>query len=91
MDLGPARLHELLCSGRGVVLDPDDSCAEAATPWLDRVGRVGWWASAAPMLIRPDGCVCWASAAPEALRLSLARWFGAPKPTATPTTRLRGR
>jgi hypothetical protein len=83
-DLGPARLHELLRSGRGVLLDPDDSLAEAAAPWSDRVDRIGRGAPAEPMLIRPDGYVCWVAAAPETLRLSLTRWFGAPNPAARP-------
>jgi hypothetical protein len=91
LDLGPARLHELLRSGRGVLLDPDDSFAEAATPWSDRVDRVGRGAPAEPMLVRPDGYVCWAATTPETLRPSLTRWFGTPKPTATPMTRFRGR
>ncbi|MFJ4191933.1 FAD-dependent monooxygenase [Kitasatospora sp. NPDC089509] len=80
LDLGPARLYELLRSGRGVLLDPQDALAEAAAPWADRVDRTGRGAATAPLLIRPDGYVCWAGAAdsPETLRSALTHWFGAP-------------
>ncbi|MFI9361512.1 FAD-dependent monooxygenase [Kitasatospora sp. NPDC053057] len=78
LDLGPARLHELLRSGRGVLLDPQGTLAEAVAPWSDRVDRTtGRGAATEPMLVRPDGYVCWVGT-PEALRPSLARWFGAP-------------
>ncbi|MFH8384740.1 FAD-dependent monooxygenase [Kitasatospora sp. NPDC018058] len=84
LDLGPARLHELLRSGRGVLLDPQDTLARAAAPWSDRVDRTGRGAPIEPMLIRPDGYVCWAGT-PDTLQPSLTRWFGTPGPTATPT------
>jgi hypothetical protein len=48
-------VHELLRSGRGVLLDPADGLAEVAGPWSDRVDRVGQGADTEPMLIRPDG------------------------------------
>ncbi|MYU08185.1 3-(3-hydroxyphenyl)propionate hydroxylase [Streptomyces sp. SID8366] len=77
LDLGPARIHELLRSGRGVLLDPDDAFAEAADPWSHRVDRAGKGAGVEPMLIRPDGYVCWAGA--DGLEAALAHWFGAPR------------
>ncbi|MBD0695486.1 FAD-dependent monooxygenase [Streptomyces sp. CBMA123] len=77
VDLGPARVYELLRSGRGVLLDPEGTLAEAAAPWSDRVDRAGRGAPVEPMLIRPDGHVCWVGT-PATLRPSLARWFGAP-------------
>ncbi|WP_153815092.1 FAD-dependent monooxygenase [Streptomyces sp. SUK 48] len=77
LDLGPARIHELLRSGRGVLLDPDDAFAEAAGPWSHRVDRAGKGAGVEPMLIRPDGYVCWAGA--DGLEAALAHWFGAPR------------
>lgn len=77
LDLGPARIHELLRSGRGVLLDPDDAFAEAAGPWSHQVDRAGKGAGVEPMLIRPDGYVCWAGA--DGLEAALAHWFGAPR------------
>ncbi|MFF2082090.1 FAD-dependent monooxygenase [Kitasatospora sp. NPDC058162] len=79
-DLGPTRMYELLRSGRGVLVDPQDALAGAVAPWADRVDRAGAGAPVEPMLIRPDGHVCWVGT-PETLRPSLARWFGAPNPT----------
>ncbi|MFI0221841.1 FAD-dependent monooxygenase [Streptomyces lydicus] len=77
LDLGPSRLHELLRSGHGILLDPADTFAKVAGPWSDRVDRVGQGARTEPMLIRPDGYVCWAGAAdPEP---ALNRWFGEPR------------
>ncbi|MFD8704914.1 FAD-dependent monooxygenase [Kitasatospora sp. NPDC059648] len=80
-DLGPARLHELLRSGRGLLVDPLNTLAGTLAPWsdrVDRVGRAGRGAAAVePMLVRPDGYVCWVGT-PETLRPSLIRWFGAP-------------
>ncbi|NEA46736.1 FAD-dependent monooxygenase [Streptomyces sp. SID10815] len=77
LDLGTARTHELLRSGRGVLLDPADTFAEAVGPWSDRVDRVGQGSDTEPMLVRPDGYVCWAGADdPEP---ALARWFGEPR------------
>ncbi|MFF7407923.1 FAD-dependent monooxygenase [Streptomyces lydicus] len=77
LDLGPARVHELLRSGHGILLDPADTFAGVAGRWSDRVDRVGQGARTEPMLIRPDGYVCWAGAAdPEP---ALNRWFGEPR------------
>ncbi|GAA1976387.1 FAD-dependent monooxygenase [Kitasatospora viridis] len=94
LDLGPARLHELLRTGGGVLVDPDDALGGAAEPWSDRVDRVGGagrGAAVEPMLIRPDGYVCWAAASGEGLRSALAYWFGAPRPALAPTAGLGGR
>ncbi|MFR0359278.1 FAD-dependent monooxygenase [Streptomyces sediminimaris] len=77
VDLGPARVHELLRSGHGVLLDPADMFAAVADPWSDRVDRVGQGAGTEPMLIRPDGYVCWAGS--DDLEPALARWFGEPR------------
>ncbi|MGW2412722.1 FAD-dependent monooxygenase [Streptomyces tubercidicus] len=76
LDLGPARVHELLRSGHGILLDPADTFARVAGPWSDRVDRAGQGADAEPMLIRPDGYVCWAGA--DDLEPALDRWFGEP-------------
>ncbi|MGW2642812.1 FAD-dependent monooxygenase [Streptomyces sp. NPDC001348] len=76
LDLGPARVHELLRSGHGILLDPADTFAKVAAPWSDRVDRVGQGADTEPMLIRPDGYVCWAGA--DDLEPALDRWFGEP-------------
>ncbi|WP_030244974.1 FAD-dependent monooxygenase [Streptomyces sp. NRRL S-350] len=81
IDLGPVRVHQLLRSGRGVLLDPQDALAGAVAPWADRVDRAAGKAPVEPMLIRPDGHVCWVGD-PETLRSSLTRWFGAPNRTA---------
>nr|WP_042183559.1 FAD-dependent monooxygenase [Kibdelosporangium sp. MJ126-NF4]CEL15653.1 Salicylate hydroxylase [Kibdelosporangium sp. MJ126-NF4]CTQ90308.1 Salicylate hydroxylase (EC 1.14.13.1) [Kibdelosporangium sp. MJ126-NF4] len=76
LDLGSTRVHELLRSGRGLLLDPDDRFAKVADLWSDRVDSVGQGADA--MLIRPDGYVCWA-ADPDELEPALVRWFGEPR------------
>jgi len=76
--LGPVRSHELLRSGRGVLLDPADRFAKVADLWSDRVDRAGQGADTEPMLIRPDGYVCWAGD-PDDLEAALGRWFGAPR------------
>ncbi|MFI6475404.1 FAD-dependent monooxygenase [Streptomyces sp. NPDC050516] len=77
LDLGTARVHELLRSGHGILLDPADTFAAIAGPWSDRVDRVGQGADTEPMLIRPDGYVCWAGAGD--LEPELDRWFGEPR------------
>ncbi|MEU9079103.1 FAD-dependent monooxygenase [Kitasatospora sp. NPDC048538] len=77
-DLGPARLYELLRTGRGLLLDPDGTLAGAAAPWRDRVDVVERAAGTEPLLVRPDGYACWVAGSPESLRRSLAHWFGAP-------------
>ncbi|MGW2863252.1 FAD-dependent monooxygenase [Streptomyces sp. NPDC001205] len=77
LDLGPVRVHELLRSGRGILLDPADTHAKVADSWSDRVDRAGQGADTEPMLIRPDGYVCWAGTDnPEP---ALAHWFGEPR------------
>ncbi|MFH8223613.1 FAD-dependent monooxygenase [Streptomyces sp. NPDC018057] len=77
LDLGPARVHELLRSGHGVLLDPAGAFARTAAPWSGRVDRVGEGAATEPMLIRPDGYVCWAGAGDPVT--ALGRWFGEPR------------
>ncbi|MER0447235.1 FAD-dependent monooxygenase [Streptomyces sp. Edi4] len=77
LDLGTTRTHELLRSGRGVLLDPDDAFAKAAEPWSDRVDVAGRGAATEPMLIRPDGYVCWAGTV--GLEAALGHWFGDPR------------
>ena len=76
LDLGPVRSHELLRSGRGVLIDPEDRFATVAARWQDRVDRAGQGTDTEPMLIRPDGYVCWAG--PDDLEPALTHWFGAP-------------
>ncbi|MFD2420135.1 FAD-dependent monooxygenase [Amycolatopsis pigmentata] len=75
LGLGPVRVHELLRSGRGVLLDPDGTFAKVADLWSDRVDRAGQGADVEPMLIRPDGYVVWAGHADD-LEPALTRWFG---------------
>ncbi|WP_433654615.1 FAD-dependent monooxygenase [Nocardia sp. CA-128927] len=77
--IGATRLHELLRSGRGVLLDPSDELAELVGPWSDRVDRTGQGAETEPMLIRPDGYVCWTAGGDHrtaGLESSLDHWFG---------------
>ncbi|WP_328611134.1 FAD-dependent monooxygenase [Amycolatopsis sp. NBC_00345] len=76
VDLGPARVNELLRSGRGLLIDPDGAFAKVADLWGDRVDRVA--AGTEPMLVRPDGYVCWAGGA-DGLEPALGRWFGKPR------------
>ncbi|MEV0264113.1 FAD-dependent monooxygenase [Streptomyces sp. NPDC050617] len=82
LNLGPVRVHELLRSGHGVLLDPADTFSEIAAAWSDRVRCAGQGAHTEPMLIRPDGYVCWA-AGPDSdaygLESALRDWFGAPR------------
>ncbi|MFI5778113.1 FAD-dependent monooxygenase [Nocardia sp. NPDC051570] len=82
LKLGTTRLHELLRSGRGILLDPSDTLAELASPWTDRVDRTGQGAEPEPMLIRPDGYVCWTAGADrstDGLTSALNHWFGKPR------------
>ncbi len=78
VNLDPARLHEVLRSGRGVLVDPADAFAEVKAHWSDRVDRVGQGCDAEPMLVRPDGYVCWAGGT-DALEPALRHWFGEPR------------
>jgi hypothetical protein len=78
VELGSVRLHELLRSGRGILLDPHHTFTTIADRWSARVDRVGQGSNAEPMLIRPDGYVCWAGSTDD-LRQALAHWFGAPR------------
>jgi hypothetical protein len=77
LDLGPVRSHELLRSGRGLLIDPAGRFAEVTARWPDRVDRAGQGTGTESMLIRPDGYVCWAGA-PDALEPALGHWFGEP-------------
>ncbi|WP_328456614.1 FAD-dependent monooxygenase [Amycolatopsis sp. NBC_00438] len=77
LNLGPVRSHELLRSGRGLLIDPAGRFAKVAAFWPDRVDRAGQDAGVEPMLIRPDGYVCWAGD-PDALEPALGHWFGEP-------------
>ncbi|QUQ64685.1 FAD-dependent monooxygenase [Kutzneria sp. CA-103260] len=74
-DLGGTRVNELLRTGRGILVDPEDRLAKVADLWADRVDRVGQGSGAEAMLIRPDGYVAWAGD-PDELEPALARWFG---------------
>ncbi|NBH11421.1 FAD-dependent monooxygenase [Amycolatopsis sp. SID8362] len=82
LDLGPVRSHELLRSGRGLLIDPGRRFGKTAELWSDRVDHVGTGADLEPMLIRPDGYVCWAGT-PENLGPALGHWFGEPRQTRT--------
>ncbi|MFE0020975.1 FAD-dependent monooxygenase [Amycolatopsis sp. NPDC059021] len=82
LDLGGVRSHELLRSGRGVLIDPAGSFAKIAGLWADRVDRAGQGTGAEPMLVRPDGYVCWAAGPDDDtadLEAALGRWFGEPR------------
>ncbi|MEV6622908.1 FAD-dependent monooxygenase [Amycolatopsis sp. NPDC051106] len=78
LDLGPVRSHELLRSGRGLLIDPAARFAEVAAGRSDRIDRAGQGAGTEPMLIRPDGYVCWAGN-PAGLEPALGHWFGEPR------------
>jgi bifunctional hydroxylase/dehydrase len=89
---GPVTTTELLHPARGVLLDLADDAAvrEAAAGWADRVVTVtaelddtdrsplpaGPLATAAAILVRPDGYVAWAGIGPGELSCALHRWFG---------------
>ncbi|GAA1967676.1 FAD-dependent monooxygenase [Amycolatopsis minnesotensis] len=84
VDLGAVRSHELLRSGRGVLLDPGNRFGKLAAAWSDRIDRAGQDADVQPMLIRPDGYVCWAGGPDDGadeLELALGRWFGEEGPS----------
>jgi 2-polyprenyl-6-methoxyphenol hydroxylase-like FAD-dependent oxidoreductase len=85
----PARVAELLRTGRGVLVEfgPLDLGGAPLTlaGWADRVDRARVVAAGSPpaaaLLVRPDGYVCWVSAGTDAgLREALGRWFGPPAP-----------
>ncbi|WP_145981310.1 hypothetical protein [Pseudonocardia sp. HH130629-09] len=78
VDLGPARLHELLRAGRGVLVDPRDHYGEQERRWSGRIRRAGRGADTDALLVRPDGHVCWAGD-PSTLDVALGRWFGEPR------------
>ncbi|MDX3191260.1 FAD-dependent monooxygenase [Streptomyces sp. MN03-5084-2B] len=77
LDLGPVRSHELLRSGRGLLIDPAGRFAKVAALRPDRIDRAGQGAATESMLIRPDGYVCWAGD-PDTLEPALGHWFGEP-------------
>ncbi|GAB2532122.1 FAD-dependent monooxygenase [Nocardia heshunensis] len=79
--VGATRLHELLRTGRGVLLDPSGALAEIAAPYTDRVDHAGEGDPIEPMLIRPDGYLCWTARTghdTEGLESALGHWFGQP-------------
>ncbi|ATE54570.1 FAD-dependent monooxygenase [Actinosynnema pretiosum] len=81
-DLGPVRSHELLRSGRGLLLDPTTRFADVAAPWGDRVDRAGEGTAVTPVLIRPDGYTCWTAGRHDDARTlgaALRHWFGDPR------------
>lgn len=84
----PVTTHELLHSGRALLLDLDDDpvTRRTAVAWRDRVDTI---TATGPhgrdplptALVRPDGYVAWTSpGGPDAepLASALTRWFGAP-------------
>ncbi|MFE7622963.1 FAD-dependent monooxygenase [Streptomyces sp. NPDC057509] len=85
---GPARLAELMRTGRPVLLDlgGEPYPAQAAADWKDRVDIVAATCPEPPataLLVRPDGYVAWAAdpdetsdEARDGLRRALAGWFG---------------
>ncbi|KDN23726.1 FAD-dependent monooxygenase [Amycolatopsis rifamycinica] len=77
LDFGRARSHELLRSGRGLLIDSAGRFAEVTARRPDRVDRAGQGTGTEPMLIRPDGYVCWAGT-PDTLEPALGHWFGEP-------------
>ncbi len=83
-ETGPARVAELVRTGRPVLLTFANHAAYAADGWTGRVDVVPAGAGDAPaeaVLIRPDGYVAWAAgpdSPAESLRDALRTWFGAP-------------
>ncbi|WP_018684873.1 FAD-dependent monooxygenase [Actinokineospora enzanensis] len=76
LPLDPTRLHALLRSGRGILLDPEGEHGKLADLWSDRVDHVDYVRQGTePMLVRPDGYVCWAGD-PDDLEPALGHWFG---------------
>lgn len=78
VDLGPARLHELLRAGGGVLVDPRDHYGDQERRWSGRIQRAGRGTDTDALLVRPDGYVCWAGD-PSTLDVALGRWFGEPR------------
>ncbi|PXX56609.1 2-polyprenyl-6-methoxyphenol hydroxylase-like FAD-dependent oxidoreductase [Nocardia tenerifensis] len=85
---GTQRVEELLRKARPVLLTltDDPTYPDIASDWQDRVDTITATspaASAAALLLRPDGYVAWASDTVDAtnsdrLRAALTRWFGTP-------------
>lgn len=75
LDLGPARVHELLRSGHGILLDPADTFARVAGP-----GRTGWtgWARAPTPSRCSSGRTATCAGGADDLEPALDRWFGEP-------------
>lgn len=92
---GTIRTFELLHTGRGVLLDFSDDPAvrRLADGWADRVDVVTAQAKGLAaddplgtpdaVLVRPDGHVAWVSPGGGDLPDALARWFGAPRGSAS--------
>jgi FAD binding domain/Aromatic-ring hydroxylase, C-terminal len=76
---GPTRVHELLHSGRGVLLTLAGR-APAPNGWSDRVDSVEATTpeqfDAAAVLIRPDGYIAWRDTDGVPVETALDRWFG---------------
>ena len=73
----PARLYELLRTGRGLLLDQTGSLS--AEGWEDRVDlavAASEELETPAVLLRPDGHVVWAGDRQPELAESLGRWFG---------------
>ncbi|MGW3184333.1 FAD-dependent monooxygenase [Kitasatospora sp. NPDC001119] len=84
---GPARIAELACTGRPLLVDLTSGrlgLADPAAGWKDRVDLLTADCPQPPagaLLLRPDGYVAWATGPDRADREGLARalrtWFGA--------------
>lgn len=78
---GPARVSDLLHSGRGVLLSLDGA-PRSIDAWSGRVDHIIAKADAATVtefpavLIRPDGYIAWTATDAEPLEAALTRWFG---------------
>ncbi|MGW4246902.1 FAD-dependent monooxygenase [Nocardia sp. NPDC004722] len=74
---GPARVSDLLHSGRAVLLSLDGT-PRSIDGWSDRIDLVTAKSEEDPaaVLIRPDGYVVWSDTDPEPLETALTRWFG---------------
>jgi rifampicin monooxygenase len=78
LQLGRARLYELMHAGRGLLLDRTGGLSVAR--WADRADHVVLDADAEldvpAVLLRPDGHVAWVGDDQQDLDAVLHRWFG---------------